>query len=295
MLMKPFSLKNYRVEIILFYVLAAAAMAVAAVYDLKIDIALNDRSNVVANWFEVTGEMPLYLLVIAAFGVLTKCLKNKWLKGLCFVGTLGAGVYLGDFVARRLFADNAFRTVYGVVYGLGVSLLFLLALRFIPVPEKLVKPLILMSLLGVVGCAVSSGIINLAKDVWGRVRFRDLEEGYGAFTAWYVINGSNGAHSFPSGHTGSAGMTYFLMFLPFVSEKWQKRTTLLFAAAFVYTTTVAATRLIMGAHYLSDVAVGGTVAFTCVLVSLSVYRKLLPRFTRGNASPAPAVEAGEPE
>ena len=281
--MNTFTLKRYRAGIILFYALAAAAMAIAAGYDLKIDIALNNPSHFVANWLADTGEIPGYLLLLAAGGVLAKCLRNKWLKGLFAVGTLGAGVYLGDYVARRLFANNDFRTGYGVLYGLGVALLFLLALRFIPVPERLRKSLILMAAIGLCGYAVSSGIINLMKTVWGRVRFRDLTDGYGGFTAWYVINGNTGAHSFPSGHTGSAGTTYYLMFLPFVSETWQKRRWLCFAAAFAYTAAVAATRLVMGAHYLSDVTVGGAVIFTCVLVSLAVYRKLLPRFAGTDA------------
>ena len=276
--MKSFSMKNYRAGIVLFYALAVAALAVAAVYDLKIDIALNNTSSFVANWLADTGEMPGYLLLLAAGGVLAKCLQTKWLKGLFAVGTLGAGVYLGFYVARRLFEDNDFRVGYGVLYGVGVALLFLLALRFIPVPERLRIPLILMAVIGLCAYGVSSGIINLMKMAWGRVRFRDLTGDYGAFTAWYVINGNTGDHSFPSGHTGSAGATYFLMFLPFVSKKWQKRAYGCFAAGFVYTSAVAATRLIMGAHYLSDVTVGGTVIFTCVLVSLAAYQKLLPRF-----------------
>ena len=281
--MNTFSLKNFRAGIILFYALAAAALGVAAVYDLKIDIALNHTSSFVANWFADTGEMPGYLLLLAVGGVLARCLQNKWLKALFAVGTIGAGVYLGDYVARRLFVNNDFRVGYGVLYGLGAALLFLLALHFIPVPERLRKPLILMAVIGLCGYGLSSGIINLLKMVWGRVRFRDLTDGYGAFTAWYVINGNTGDHSFPSGHTGSAGVTYFLMFLPFVSEKWQKRAYWCFAAAFLYTSVVAATRLVMGAHYLSDVTVGGTVVFTCVLAGLAAYQKLLPRFTATGA------------
>ena len=281
--MEPFSLKRYRAGLILFYALAAAAMAVATGYDLKIDIALNAPSNFIANWFADTGEIPGYLLLLSVGGVLAKCLQNKWLKGLFILGTIGAGVYLGDYVAGRIFENNDLRFGYGVLYGLGVALLFLLALRFIPVPERLRVPLILMAVIGLCGYGVSSGIINLMKTVWGRVRFRDLNDSYEAFTAWYVINGDTGAHSFPSGHTGSAGVTYYLLFLPYVSEKWQKRRYLCFAAAFVYTSTVAATRLIMGAHYLSDVTVGGTVVFTCVLVSLAAYRRLLPRFTGKDA------------
>ena len=276
--MNAFSLKHYRAGIVLFYALAVAALGVASVYDLKIDIALNNTSSFVANWFADTGEMPGYLLLLAVGSVLARCLQNKWLKGLFAAGTVAAGVYLGDYVARRLFENNDFRVGYGMIYGVGVALLFLLALHFIPVPERLVKPLILMAVSGLCAYGVSSGIINLMKTVWGRVRFRDLTDGYEAFTAWYVINGDTGAHSFPSGHTGSAGVTYFLMYLPFVSEKWQKRRYLCFAAAFLYTSVVAATRLIMGAHYLSDVTVGGAVVFTCVLAGLAAYRRLLPRF-----------------
>lgn len=275
--MNAFSLKNYRAGIVLFYALAAAALGAAAVYDLKIDIALNDPSGFFANWFSDTGEMPGHLLLLAVGGVLAKCLQNKWLKGLFAVGTIGAGVYLGDYVSGRLFENNGFRDGYGVIYGLGAALLFLLALHFIPVPERLVRPLILMAAVGLCAYGVSSGIINLMKMAWGRVRFRDLTDGYDAFTAWYVINGNTGAHSFPSGHVGSAGTTYFLMFLPYVSEKWRKRCYLCFAAAFCYTSVVAAARLIMGAHYLSDVTVGGIVVFTCVLAGLAVYQKLLPR------------------
>ena len=281
--MKPLSLKTYRTEIVLFYVLAAAAMGVAAVYDLKIDIALNNTSSFTANWFADTGEMPGYLLLLSAGSVLAVHLKNRWLKALFVLGTLGAGIYLGDYVSRRLFADTVFRTGYGVLYGLGTAVLFLLVLRLIPVPERLVKPLVLIALIGICGYGVSSGVINLMKALWGRVRFRDLTDGYEAFTAWYTVNGNTGAHSFPSGHTGSAGVSYFLMFLPYASEKWQKRAPLCFAAAFIYTTLVAVTRLIVGAHYLSDVTVGGTVVFTCVLISLAVYRKLLPRFTGAEA------------
>ena len=277
--MKTFSLKNYLTEIVLFYVLAAAALVTAAFYDLKIDIALHDPASFVANWFADTGEMPGYLLMLSVGAVLTKCLQNKWLKALSLIATLAAGVYLGDYVSRRLLADNGLRTGYGILYGLGTALLFLLALRLIPVPERLRKPLILMALLGLCAYGVSSGIINLMKLLWGRVRFRDLGETYEAFTAWWVVNGNTGAHSFPSGHTGSAGTSYFLMFLPFVSETWQKRPALCFGAAFTYTTLVAVTRLVVGAHYLSDVAVGGTVIFTCVLLSLALYQKLLPRFT----------------
>ena len=47
----------------------------------------------------------------------------------------------------------------------------------------------------------------------------------------------------------------------------------MFIIAFIYTITVAFTRLVMGAHYLSDVAVGNAVAFTCIIIAIAYLEK----------------------
>ena len=117
--------------------------------------------------------------------------------------------------------------------------------------------------------------VDIMKNLWGRVRFRDLlsSGSCDGFTAWFVINGKNGNKSFPSGHTAGAGMSYLLMLLPFIDKKREKYRAVYFWCPFIYTSAVALTRLVMGAHYLSDVAVGGVIAFSCVLVGIKVYEK----------------------
>ena len=113
------------------------------------------------------------------------------------------------------------------------------------------------------------------KYLWGRVRFRDLlaAGSYDAFTPWYKINGINGNKSFPSGHTAGAGMSYLMMAFPYLSKKWKNKKTLCFVIPLVYTSVVAFTRLVMGAHYLSDVAMGGIVSFTVVIIAFTLYEK----------------------
>ena len=136
---------------------------------------------------------------------------------------------------------------------------------------------ILIAVLAIAGmgiCAAETGLISLLKDLWGRVRFKSMEAPYADFTPWYVLNGMNGNHSFPSGHTASAGMSYQLMLLPVVSEKCRKYKTALFVTAFSYTSVVAFTRLVMGAHYLSDVTAGGIIAFSCVLIGMAALEKV---------------------
>ena len=281
--MKPASLRSYRIEIILFYVLALGAMIAAAFADLRLDIALNDPADYISNWFARTGEMPAYGVLLLASAMLAKLLTRPWMRVGAGIACVGCGVYFGLYVARRFFLEDAFRTGCGILWGAGFALALLLAFRFISIPEHLRKPLLCMAVIGLAVCAAETGLVNLLKLLWGRTRFRDLDAAYTQFTAWYHPNGNTGDHSFPSGHTGSAGMSYLLMLLPFVSDFWRRHRRLAFWLAFCYTATVAATRLIMGAHYLSDVAIGGTIAFTCVLVGVKVYETLAQRGKlRGN-------------
>ncbi|MCD7796951.1 MAG: phosphatase PAP2 family protein [Clostridiales bacterium] len=113
------------------------------------------------------------------------------------------------------------------------------------------------------------------KYLWGRVRFRDLlaAGSYDEFTPWYQINGINGNKSFPSGHTAGAGMSYLLMFMPYLSKNKNKSCAVCFLMALIYTSAVAYTRLVMGAHYLSDVTAGGLISFTIVIIAVAIFDK----------------------
>ena len=63
------------------------------------------------------------------------------------------------------------------------------------------------------------------------------------------------------------------MLLPYISDKWKNRAQICFWTAFIYTSVVAFTRLVMGAHYLSDVTAGGIISFTIVIVSIKMFEK----------------------
>ena len=74
--------------------------------------------------------------------------------------------------------------------------------------------------------------------------------------------------SFPSGHTYCAAITFALICLPDLFESFKKRwvKAICWTVPAAYTLTVAISRIVVGAHYLSDVLVGGTLAFTLVIV-----------------------------
>lgn len=267
-------LKIYRKNIIAFYVLCVAALVAAAFVDLKLDILLNSPENAFAVWFYNTGEIPCRLICPIAGAALLYCCNSKFAKfaGACI--SVGGGAYFGYYFAEHFFVQDN-QLIYGIVYGIGFSLVLIFIGRFINIPENLKKPIAALAIAGIAVMAAQLCAVEIMKYLWGRVRFRDLlaAGSYESFTPWYIINGINGNKSFPSGHTGGAAMSFLAMLLPYISRKAYKHRQICFFIPFIYTCTVAVTRLIMGAHYLSDVAMGGAVGMLTVIIAMAVLDK----------------------
>lgn len=265
-------MKKYKGNIIFFYTAAILSLIAAAFVDLKLDIFLNNPENSFAVWFRNTGEIPVYLVCPLAGCTLFHLCNDKILKSLGLLINLGGSAYLGYYICDYFFIDDNNRIPFGIVFGLGTGIIILLTGKYISIPEKLKKPLIILAIAGVAAMLVEISVIQAVKMLWGRVRFRDLiaAGSYDAFTAWYHPNGINGNMSFPSGHTAGAGMSYLMMLFPFVSEKWKNRKNLCFIIPLIYTSVVAFTRLVMGAHYLSDVTMGAIISFTVVIITIRI-------------------------
>ena len=99
-------LKKYRTEIIVFYVLAAAAMVVASFFDLKIDIALNDPSNPFAVWLYRTGEFPSRLICPIAGAVIFRCTDKKAVAAIGAALCLGGSAYMGYYIGKHFFVEE---------------------------------------------------------------------------------------------------------------------------------------------------------------------------------------------
>ena len=130
-----------------------------------------------------------------------------------------------------------------------------------------------LALLGLIVSVVSFAEIQVIKNLWGRVRFRDLSSDYSEFTNLFTINGINGNHSFPSGHT-NAGTSILLISLlvpRFTGKKWIKYLTT--SLCFIYIAILAFSRIVVSAHYASDVLVGFVVGFTTLCVTYHILNR----------------------
>lgn len=175
--------------------------------------------------------------------------------------------------------------MFGILFGVGLGAALLYAFCYINIPHNKKSLLLALAVIGVVVMAVQLTAVEGMKYLWGRVRFRDLAAAgdYSAFTPWYHINGINGSKSFPSGHAAGAGMIFLAMLLPCASQKRSRYAVMYFAVPFAYTAAVAYTRLVMGAHYLSDVTAGALISFTLAVAAVKLFEsRILPSITDKN-------------
>lgn len=268
--------KNF---IIMFYVCAIASMIVGTFQDLNIDKFLNNPDNPFALWFYATGEIPSRLTIMLAGLTLFYCASKKIMQLIGLVVEVGGGIFTGIHLADYLFAEDGNEMIFGAVFGIGIAVTALFAGKFITIPDKMKRPLCVLAIAGVACFAAETIITEGTKIVWGRERMRHLIEtnNFDNFTPWYkpqAFTSDNEFKSFPSGHTSGAAMSYLTMLLPYASDKAKEKKALCFIFPFVYTSLLALTRMMMGAHFLTDVTAGAIITFTVVTVAMAIVDKV---------------------
>ncbi|MCM1364567.1 MAG: phosphatase PAP2 family protein [Faecalibacterium sp.] len=141
--------------------------------------------------------------------------------------------------------------------------------------------------------AYSNGIVDDAGMSLGKVSklhsrlSRDMLDGadFSAFTQWFKKGGSMGiysnANSFPSGHT--TGSCAILMSILFASafEKFKKAITGVAAFSVLYIFVMGFSRMVCGAHYLTDVAGGALIGYTAFIIVTVAYQKFIKKDVLG--------------
>ena len=163
----------------------------------------------------------------------------------------------GEFARiMRAISDLGIGTGYIAASALGLAgAFFCRRMKLAPRHEAVLARLQRFCLLSLAGFAASGAVVNLTKLLAGRHRPRDLfgQSEYG-FAPFKFLHGLD---SFPSGHSQTIFVvaTVFALAMP---KRWRS---LGLAASLV-----AASRVVMTNHYLSDVVVGSYVGIAAVLL-----------------------------
>lgn len=245
-------------------------LAVLAVGDLDYTISKNliNRDSLFGEFFNVLGEIPANLGLLIGTTLLFGSRKRgsklgtaiKAVFAIPFMFLFAEFTIIGSVRYVFEFSEGGFPKWAFVLSAFGGFLLFAAAIisLFKVKPETFQKwrkhGLILLLLV-----IFEIFVVNVLKIIWARPRMRSIST-IEQFKHWYEINGplnSEEYKSFPSGHTANAFvMLAYTLFIPENHKQLMRNFTIF---AILWGVCTAISRVILGAHFLSDVFVGGYV------------------------------------
>lgn len=214
----------------------------------------------------------------------------KWGRVLFLLGAIGCLGLTTYFAGNEYFGLNGFYWAAKTFYGYFISLPVMAGITFLGFLffKKVENPnlwIILVVILVVYAIAILAGSA-LIKIIFHRPRFRSvIAYDEIKFLPWYVrctnykdlMNtyglASEEFKSFPSGHaTRAIALPAVMVFLPLIDEKYRKYRLPLFIGGLVIALLIMFCRILVGAHYLSDVSMGAIITLLLFVIGLEILR-----------------------
>lgn len=254
-------------------VLFAVLAVIFGIYDLRISQAVVNQESSFGRALEVLGVLvaPIFAtlagITVMVFFIQEKNASHrKWKITLsCLVAVAGIGYTLYVFADFSLWQCIGYTVLTFFLYITAAVLLF-------KTPRPLLYELMRIAVVTLFYLVVLLILVGALKLCWGRIRFRQLSD-FSQFTPWYKPRGFTGYVSFPSGHTANATALYALtLFVPLVKSRAGKA--MCYIVPGVWIVTMAVSRVLVGAHYASDVLFGAAISIALFYL---IRRLVLPR------------------
>lgn len=299
--------KNIKYSVIVLLIIMALLFIVGTFFDLSISKKLADvktgeyytRNNFV-NILEAFSEMPVYFLIIFSVGVCGYNLAQKekdilkivylFVTGVIIfcVGMIGAYRMVGTLGEIYDFQDECKKVLPIICYCLFallcVGLEFLVLTK---ISKETIKKLYYFCWATILAVALTFIFTQLIKTFLSRLRFRALKcmDDYSQYRAWYKplfhkkvtedMGVSEDAYkSFPSGHCSFVASLLIIGFLSKFTELSDKAKYFCFFIPVVYLIIIAISRIVAGAHYLTDVLAGSGLAILINYLSIKRFKKI---------------------
>ena len=294
---------------LILFALCIVGIILGSFYDLPINNAIAAKlgDNPYGAFFETIGIIPSYLTIglaggMIGFGVISKAREQEQKPLRIGLIAIGAVILVGALIGGTIFLGGQLSTGdpydrYGIRLPSRVaSLIISFALQalmyvfvFFCLDRKKADKLIKIGAIIAFGIMVQWICLHFLKQLGGRPRYRFLfGEDNGIFEGvkytyqeWFQFSPNN-PHmeyfkSWPSGHSASIAVILGVAYLPLVS-KWRFKhdVIIIFIVASIYAFNVFFSRMLAGAHFLSDVSFGGLIGFFLIFIASFLIEKLLP-------------------
>lgn len=260
----------------------AAGFYAGARWDLFIDETLYDPQSVFAVIFEAFGWYPAFLPIILFMGLWVAARGSSMWKrvGGGFLALVGVGVLYyaaWHYLEKRSWAAGLSDYRTWIWLAAGVVVLVLFAVWLFRLQEGTRQRLAFFGLAGSAYMIANQVVVYAVKLVWRRPRFDDMlaSDTLSDFMPWYQPLGPGGS-SFPSAHTANAAGIFMLVVLCDIYPSLARYRKLFYVLCWGYIAAMAAARIIMGRHFLSD-----TLAAAGIMALLFFGLRRLPIYKRG--------------
>lgn len=261
----------YKKDAAAIAVILVFCLGVGTFFDYQISGMLFNSSSLFGRFVEAAGELPFELTASIAGVMLVRAVHpdswaSKWLAALGILVNVGLAGYeiIGSLrVGGKLIAVQI---VLSFVLVIAANVIAYRLTRD-TAPDELTRWALMVLAVWVAQAIILNVVV---KPLWSRPRMRVIEVTPGLdFQPWWVIGNpdkwayiaagviKDGFKSFASGHTAHAAIGLMLAGLPAAAfkEKPSRRRVIFWAAAAV-AALVAFGRIVIGAHFLSDVSCG---------------------------------------
>ncbi len=241
--------------------------ALFTIFDLQISMSIfNDQSSF-GKFFETFGELPMsYVGTFSAAALLVTTRKKTVWKYYLAIVSFGILFVLFSLMSSFLVATHLNLPTWTVLLSTCVYLIvFYLLAR--AVPDRFRTQLRRAAIVGLILAFAAVLIVTLLKVLWGRMRFRSMVDPLNEFTPWYLpqdITTNNEFMSFPSGHSANAAVIMWITLLPTFIPVLKNKQLLLKIFVAIWIGLVMLSRVVMGAHFSTDVMMG-------MMISLGVF------------------------
>lgn len=247
-----------------FLGIVAVLLVIFTFTDLQISKAVYNPQSGYGHFFEAFGELPGALIAVFSLAALitTGKYNAKW-KAILFNIIFGVLLIMFSFMAA-IMPMNYLGGIKAPVAGILAAVYAIAALWITKILSKEEsKSLRQAAIIGILTFVAAIVVINIIKMFWGRLRFRSMEAPYNEFSLWLIPQGlttNNEYMSFPSGHSANSAVIMWVTLLPTFVTSLREKEKHLKVIAGAWIAMVMISRVIMGAHFASDVTMGATIS-----------------------------------
>lgn len=260
---KPLSNK----ERFIVYPLLVAVFIAVSFFDLPVTQALYNPSDIFGRVFEFIGEQPFQFFAVLSSVILFRFRDKSVLWKNILFGFLSAilAVFFAGYAGGQFFS-YAKDLGWGKLYWAFFLILFIYLVGAVAIaytlPVKDEREAVSYALSVVILYALVWLLMTGLKTIWQRPRWRYLvttEDPVGGFRNVWEPRPNwpfrSIYASFPSGHTMNAIASFVIV--PFLLRRFDiKNSILLHLIPYLWSVLVALSRIIVGAHFISDVTMG---------------------------------------